>query len=927
MTTAPTASRWWNPAGPHIGPDETDIGMLAATGENPRLDLGAALLAAHRVGAAACDAAAATPLVDERTLIRALAAAREQLANPMIDSVSKSVEGERYACVLVCDVLDDAEEAALDIFRSAVSRGVAPPLAAARAGAVFGVSKDAIGKYRQKATDPRVNPVALADEADRTLFGFVEKLAAEETDEREEVSKITPSERRRRAEEENRDRRGRFAVAEDNPTLSVSNLLRTEGHTEAAPQTEVGDSEIGVGQPGLLARMRSRYGFGGGSTPSRVGETVEEVAIRQQQAARAQQAEKARKARAAREARRKRNAPPKPVLAPTGRTAQPRAALDRGALQRGAVDRGAVSRKSDIARAVRERLGVAEDYTTPDVGEITPVTSNLDWTRLADASYTPHGDRLIDTEVGVALPGAQGRRFAAEIAGRKGNLLRIGELTQLAGGNNVEEVTNQRGDAYEDVVENTARGLEERQPNAVHIGDDHRVFEGARSEMEIENRLHVMAADISSSEEGIATPYPDHFGHGYHMVFQPAEGGDVPQIYEFVIEDAVGHTTSDARHPQWTLDPNQYYAMNDAMHWDTTYDDRGFKRTRITLTPVSEEEARRYIIGKADTSDERRARVANEPRNDLGQWMRNYLARQAPEVAPAEPDRRADLAHRANLARHARERRAKARQRQTQPTEPIRVAAPRQALGRKALDRKAQQRLSPIGRQRIQRVQRQVKEAFATRRTLSRLHEFNFDPHSEYAVLSNTDWGDLITRTGADYANAEVVHVVGRDSRHFVENTAVRGLDAPEAVAEAYEMDEIRGEEPMQTTKIAMINPGSDEEAGGMAAVTEDLLDRPEVSAVHSKPDNEDANLMHISVNKHRPQPIWIVELDPDLLDTPSTLEIGEHPSAVVSHEALWDDGSATTYSVPVMFYRQVPLHPQQRGQHRSPGRNREGGR
>lgn len=919
--TTPTVSRWWAPAGPHIGPDQTDIAMLAATGEDPRYDLGAALLAAHRVGAAACEQAAASPLVDEGAFIGYLVAAREQLADPMIDSVSKSVEGPGYACVLVRDVLDDAEEAALDLFRSAVSRGVAPPLAAARAGAVFGVSKAAIGKYRQKATDPRVNPVALADEADRTLFGYVEKLTAEEAapSALQEVSKITPAARRRRAEEENRDRRGRFAVTDAAPTLSVSDLLRTQGHTEAAPTTEVGDSTIDTSTPGLLARMRQRYGFGGGTAPSRVGETAEEVAARErtEHATRAQQAARARKAAQSRQRRQAvQQAKARPVA--TGRTVTQRQSAPRQSVQRQSAQRTSVPRRDvRIADRVRARMGIAA--TTPPE-PLQPVNADMDWLKLADASYTPHGDRLIDTEVGVALPEEQASAFRSKVAGRPGGLFRIGELTALTGGNNVEEVTGMRGDPYEQMVQTVSHQLGDAEPNAVFIGDDHRVFQDARGEADIENRLHVMAADMSSSQEGIATPYADAQGHGYHMVFQP-EGKTVPHLVEFVAEDAIGHTTESASHPQWTLDPNQLYALGAFSSWETTYDDRGFLRTRIPISPVSEAEARRYIDeqfprGPKEARDSspaqpaRRPWVNTEPRDSLGRWVGEQLGRAAAQPAA---DDRAARAHRANQARHARERRAKTR---TSPTAPVRVAAPRQSAQRQSAQRQSaqrqgKQRLSVTGRRRIAETKEAVREVFATRSSLSKIHEFNFDPSASYAVMSNVDWNDLISRAGAPYENAEEVHVVGGDPRRMLEDNAADGGNAAEAVAEAYEIDEITGSEPMEMHHIASIEPGTDEEAGGMWGVINDLLERPGVAAVSAIPDNEDATLIHISTNRNRPRAIYLVELDPDLVDMPSTLEIGDHPSAVVTSESLWSDGSVTSYAVPVVFYRQVPLRRQ----------------
>ncbi len=185
-------TRWWAPTGAHLGPDINDL-ILLETGGEPRYDLGAALFALHRTGAAACETVAATPIPDAHTLIGALAATREMFAPLMVDSVAKSVNaGPVYAGLLVRDVIDDAEEGALHVFTTATGKGVPGGVAATRAGLVYGVSKQDLGGFLSLASELKAHPAALADAADRALFSYVERLVTEEADDTVVVSKATP---------------------------------------------------------------------------------------------------------------------------------------------------------------------------------------------------------------------------------------------------------------------------------------------------------------------------------------------------------------------------------------------------------------------------------------------------------------------------------------------------------------------------------------------------------------------------------------------------------------------------------------------------------------------------------------------------------------------------------------------------------------
>lgn len=234
--SAPT--RWW--AAP-VGKTELDAvekAMLAPTGQDRRYDLGGVLLAAHRAGAGACRQAASLPLLDERGLVSALAEARVCLGIPMAEAVAKCVGGGPEAMLLTRDLLDDADAAALDLFRTAVAKGVPAPTAALRVGDVYGADTRALGKYRTLALDPKANPVALTDTADRVLFSYIQDVCNNELPETPVVSKATIAQERAREEATRRtyvrDDEGRFAA---------------------------------VGGQGAVARMRQRLGIGATSIP------------------------------------------------------------------------------------------------------------------------------------------------------------------------------------------------------------------------------------------------------------------------------------------------------------------------------------------------------------------------------------------------------------------------------------------------------------------------------------------------------------------------------------------------------------------------------------------------------------------------------------------------------------------------------------
>jgi hypothetical protein len=224
---ATLTQRWWAPTEPGIGPDEFDLSLFAA-GDAPDRDLGQHVLALHRVGAAACEAVATQPLADEVTLRAVLATAREMVAPPAVEAVSKAFDTPSYGALLLKDLLDDAEQAAVTIYRTCVTKQMAPSMAAHRVGLVYGVPIRELGRYSALATDPKANKDAVQELADRTLFTFVGKLLADEapTGAKELVSKA-PAERER-------------------SRLQVNQLQALFDRSEAAaaaPKTQAGDGD------------------------------------------------------------------------------------------------------------------------------------------------------------------------------------------------------------------------------------------------------------------------------------------------------------------------------------------------------------------------------------------------------------------------------------------------------------------------------------------------------------------------------------------------------------------------------------------------------------------------------------------------------------------------------------------------------------
>lgn len=191
------AERWWDP-------ESTAVALLEPSGD-PRLDVANALTQIHRSGAAALKVAAGTPLIDDVTIADSLSQAREAYADPVGTFAGESLGDQNYAELLVRDVSDDADAAAMRLYYACVAKGVSPPIAADRTAAVYGVPTSDLARYAEMATDPRANQIALTDLADRALFGWVARASSAELD---TISKAGPE--AQQVEDEPRDEDGRW---------------------------------------------------------------------------------------------------------------------------------------------------------------------------------------------------------------------------------------------------------------------------------------------------------------------------------------------------------------------------------------------------------------------------------------------------------------------------------------------------------------------------------------------------------------------------------------------------------------------------------------------------------------------------------------------------------------------------------------------
>lgn len=535
-----TTERWWAPQRATLEPDAVVLAMLEPG------DLGSAVLAAHRAGAAAIETVARSPLPSEGALIDALVTARAAVAGPVVDSVSKSMDGS-YAGLLVMDVLDDAEQGALHVYRTAVNKGIAPALAAQRAGEVYGVPPRALSRYAIAASDPKTPLPALCDLADRTLMEYVSKLvAAEERDgEVVTVSKAT--------EEQHHEQR---PFRESDVVRDVLGRFAEEGKKQPP-------------RPGSLEWLREQLGLGTGAPKEVAGEPVREARQQRQQ----------RRQRQQRQVR----------LAPTGRQQAERATPQRAKPQRTAAERATARREMAQRHEHAERINAparrVQEVALRKKAALTPVTSS---DLLAPSAFRGEYYGELDTPVVFHMSDVEAFHLTSQMGdqarGFKGQrVARLGAMLKRA---STPPEANGSFDAHEGLAamaDSVLEGADMVTPSVeiltAHDLNSHSV-EGLADELtyvERERKDKVREVDrgrswySNTSEDAfvhalpIYTSYGDETGESKWAIvhFRPSDVNapsrrEMPTVDEFVVlGNPLGNVEGTTKRPTLDLDPNQ----------------------------------------------------------------------------------------------------------------------------------------------------------------------------------------------------------------------------------------------------------------------------------------------------------------------------------------------------------------------------------
>lgn len=623
------SARWWAPG------TDLDARVLLTPVGDAKVDLGAALLALHRAGAEACEDAARTPLLDERMLVDALAKARQLVAPPVVDVIAKCVEGPAYAGLLVRDIANDADTSALELYRAAVAKGVPRPIAAQRAGAIYGVTAKGLGEYRRLACDPRANPAAITDAADRALFGHLSKIVEAEAEQPyEQVSKAPAA------------TATRTAVAEDNPTTRYWDARDAAGRfAPAGTQTPAAPATPTVGQ-NRMAALRERLGLSGGPQVAG-GEPTTEVAepvqapveappkpVADRAAAKDRQRKAADAARRARRARARRRS----ATTEAGPAAARRGA-ERREVKRSAVAlRQAARREAQLAARTKKAMAAGRIEYLPD--DLLEPVKGMQVT-------------VVNPKQMVAvLPDEKIRALILKQGGdlKDGVYLRAKHLTHLM----ASEASDYSGEAdkpssgHQELLEQAMgyHGLDPKHQVDAHV---YKAEEFGHYYSPLE-AMDEFASDLNGDEpefqdrwEGMGLyGSPDDIA----VVDTLAEHEGSPAIYDVIIRDARGAPEGSGNHQQFVIDPNQAFRITlpqlPVASWDTK---NNVRRFTVIAEPITEDEAKavrqRRGFAKAATAtawDYRQEQL--HPRNADGRWT-TTLARPtmvAPTAAPTRLD-------------------------------------------------------------------------------------------------------------------------------------------------------------------------------------------------------------------------------------------------------------------------------------------------
>lgn len=903
-----TSTRWWAPTDARIGPDEIDLAMLDVSGDDARLDLGGALLAAHRVGDAACQAAAATPLCDEGTLVTALASARAQLGEPMVDAVSKCVEGGSYGGLLVRDVLDDADSAAIELYRAAVARGVAPSVAASRVGAVYGVPSSALGAYRPVAIDPKAQFPALIDKADRALFTYVEKLCTEEADTRVTVSKAPAAVM---------ERPQTAVVTPDDPATPYYDA-RGEGGRFVA--------QAGLAAPGLLGRLRTRYGIGGQAAPDVATGRPSETAAEREPSAKIVSVQELRQKRE--KARNLAGPRRKPKTKPAEETE--RASQTRTKQQRARQNR------------VRQKMAKQTRLSPMLARELTPLADPQPFLQpnhplLERQGSPPVNYQNFDHEVGFVLDEADAFHLTRLIASSPGSITRIGHVTDMHGGNPEELGTP----AYDDLVENVAVDASGGEPEYKPIPLNDLPDDPDEQERVLAYEAQKWASAHADPNMERTSWMPNARSEGF-VIFTQDPHEPLPKVFEFVVHNARGRIEGTHRHMDHVLDPDQAYVVNDPTAWkrDSEFDPvHGVVRSRVTLTPVDEATVDQYRRGihpgqarrrvqKAETAVlERPAPVLVRPDDPetpyfdarasngrfaaaapvrpglLSMHTRSPAPEEVATTTPARPVSVSDLRNRQNKVKSLTGPKRKTRRSQTQNA----ADAPesRAAQRRAGQQRRSQQKLSPLGRAR-QQLQSAASDRFDRESPVPQSNLILDGSHA-YRVLDNDDFQDLQHRVGdLNTVSTGVLHIRAQDDLAELDSQNHMGHDVLPAIRQAH-FDLVQATSVPR--RVGQFDTSTLQGQVQFARTAHDYAHKRDTAMVIETPTDENGEMSELRVHSG-PEPMVLVEFDEsaDPNGPYDLIPMGEvtHRDRSRSEDDRWTGGLNHHFQIPVKRYLAV---------------------
>lgn len=560
------SSRYWAPTRPTLEPDAVVLALMG-TGTDPTKDLMGALLAIHRAGAGACEAVAKGAVPGESGLIDALATCRARIAPPAAECISKCVVDRKYAHLLTRDIFDDAEQAALNLFRACVSKGVAPPIAAQRVGYVFGVPSKGLGRFFALATDPKANPVSVLDAGDRVLLAHMQKVATEETEVEEVAKAVTFTE-----QDHPRNAGGRFVDVLERPETDQATVDPVDTRT-----------------PDSLTRLRRMLGIEG-SAPA-VADAPAVIEAKPKTGS----LKPLRPLRKLRQIKPKPKEVTQPGVVPSTTAPKVKSRLD-------------VKLDAKLQAKLVTEFKAAVAAQPPEKRVVKP---RGDWRGLGKRteSYGDEGYGDIPDAVTFSMPSWVGQSLTAYIAKNNqapgfAKVFRIKDLLGFAG--EPEEAMSGPADyARESNANNAWSGVQEmfdQDPDIVQIP-------AGAPQAWIDETKKTMLADFTTSSgkfvgaEAVgrlvfqATDYDDPTQQILVRLHPSRDFIDdyrEPMVHEWVIKQgAVGRvegvTDSSEQQKSYVMDPNQVYQLTHAnIFFDTKHNVRVY---RENLVPVEEPEA------------------------------------------------------------------------------------------------------------------------------------------------------------------------------------------------------------------------------------------------------------------------------------------------------------------------------------------------